>query len=164
MSGTYPDRLREAALQIRETPDWAPPQKVALGVAELLDYLAASPLTVAAPGLRAIGGELAGAILVDDPKTNTAQADAHATIAGVIEAHRATYLPDSMGCTCGSQWEPAHVADAVTAALHGMEAPTARTDDQLAQLEWARDCYEKGLGQAVGDQIVYLRGVLRITA
>ena len=32
--------------------------------------------------------------------------------------------------------------------------------DQLAQLEWARDCYEQGLGEAVEQQIVYLRGVI----
>jgi hypothetical protein len=28
---------------------------------------------------------------------------------------------------------------------------------QLGQLEWARDCYAQGLGQAVEDQIAYLR-------
>jgi hypothetical protein len=39
------------------------------------------------------------------------------------------------------------------------EIPTAdRTaDTALTQLEWARDCYERGLGQAVEDQIAYLR-------
>jgi hypothetical protein len=32
--------------------------------------------------------------------------------------------------------------------------------DQLAQLEWARDCYAQGLGEAVEGQVAYLRALI----
>lgn len=35
-------------------------------------------------------------------------------------------------------------------------------ETQLAHLEWARDCYDKGLAEAVEQQIAYLRDLLRV--